>query len=69
MKTLLTDRQFGSSISPTANLIQLNQSENKVCKYCDGLDNTKKAENLYFQCGPISNMKKENFSVGKELLK
>ena len=38
---------------------------NKVCKYCDDLDNAKKAKKLYFYCSPFWKMKKKNFSVGK----
>ena len=28
-------------------------NKNKVCKYCDGWDNTKKAKKLYFHCDPF----------------
>ena len=31
--------------------MQLN--ENKLCKYCDGWDNVKKAKKTYFRCGPF----------------
>ena len=36
--------------------------ENKVCKFCDGLDNTKRLENLAV---PSEKIKKEDFSLGK----